>query len=73
MPKVALLFEVGNAYARGLLGGIGKFILSHGPWSGRTYGGSSFVADGRGQILLTLRDRDTDVRIIELALGAEPQ
>jgi len=33
VPKVALLFEVGNAYARGLLGGIGKFILSHGPWS----------------------------------------
>ena len=32
-PKVALLFEVTNAYARGLLGGIGKFILSHGPWS----------------------------------------
>ena len=31
--KVALLFEVTNAYARSLLGGIGKYILSHGPWS----------------------------------------
>jgi len=29
--------------------------------------------DGRGQILLTLRDRDTDVRVIELALGSTPQ
>jgi len=47
--------------------------MSHGPWTGRTYGGSSFVADGRGQILLTLRDRDTDVRVIELALGSTPQ
>jgi len=44
--------------------------MSHGPWKGRTYGGSSFVANGRGEILLTLRDRDTDVRVIELALGA---
>ena len=30
---MALLFEVTNSYARALLGGIGKFILSHGPWS----------------------------------------
>jgi predicted amidohydrolase len=44
--------------------------MSHGPWRGRTYGGSSFVADGRGEIVLTLRDRDTDLRVIELAVGA---
>lgn len=31
-PKVALLFETPNAYARGLLVGIGEYILSHGPW-----------------------------------------
>jgi LacI family transcriptional regulator len=31
--KVALLFEANNAYARGLLVGIGDYILSHGPWS----------------------------------------
>lgn len=33
LPKVALLFETTNAYARGLLIGIGEYILSHGPWS----------------------------------------
>ncbi len=32
LPKVALLFEASNAYARGLLVGIGEYILSHGPW-----------------------------------------
>lgn len=31
-PKVALLFETPNAYARGILLGIGEYILSHGPW-----------------------------------------
>lgn len=31
-PKVALLFETPNAYARGILLGIGDYILSHGPW-----------------------------------------
>jgi predicted amidohydrolase len=47
--------------------------MSHGSWRGRTYGGSSFVANGRGEILLTLRDRDTDLRVIELAVGAGSQ
>lgn len=32
IPQVALLFEATNAYARGLLVGIGEYILSHGPW-----------------------------------------
>ena len=31
-PKVALLFEATNSYARSLLIGIGEYILSHGPW-----------------------------------------
>lgn len=33
LPKVALLFETTNAYARELLIGVGDYILSHGPWS----------------------------------------
>ena len=37
--------------------------MTHGPWTGWTYGGSSFVADGAGRILLTARDRDTDRRL----------
>lgn len=32
-PKVALLVETSNAYARGLLNGIISFIRSHGPWN----------------------------------------
>jgi hypothetical protein len=44
--------------------------MTHGPWTGWTYGGSSFVADGAGKILLTGRDRDTDFQIIDLTLGA---
>lgn len=47
--------------------------MTHGPWSGRTYGGSSFVADGNGKILLRARDRDTDVRVIDVAVGSLAQ
>lgn len=32
-PKVALLVETSNAYARGLLAGIKDYILGQGPWS----------------------------------------
>ena len=32
-PKVALLIETSNAYARGLLHGIQAYIREHGPWS----------------------------------------
>jgi predicted amidohydrolase len=44
--------------------------MTHGPWTGWTYGGSSFVADGNGKILLTARDRDTDLRVIDLPIGS---
>jgi len=43
--------------------------MTHGPWTGWTYGGSSFVATGDGHILFTGRDRDTDVHVIELEIG----
>ncbi len=43
--------------------------MTHGPWKGRTYGGASFVADGTGKIVLSLRDRDTDLRVIDLKVG----
>ena len=43
--------------------------MTHGPWQGQTYGGSSFVADGEGRILLTARDRDTDLRVIDITVG----
>ncbi len=44
--------------------------MTHGPWAGQTYGGSSFVADGTGKILLTLKDRDTDFRVIDVQAGS---
>jgi len=44
--------------------------MTHGPWTGQTYGGSSFVADGTGKILLTLKDRDTDLRVIDVQAGS---
>jgi predicted amidohydrolase len=47
--------------------------MTHGPWAGWTYGGSSFVADRTGRILLTARDRDTDLRVIELPIGSLAQ
>ena len=44
--------------------------MTHGPWAGQTYGGSSFVADGTGKILLTGKDRDTDFRVIDVQSGS---
>lgn len=43
--------------------------MTHGPWTGWTYGGSSFVADATGRIILTARDRNTDLRVLELRVG----
>jgi predicted amidohydrolase len=44
--------------------------ITHGPWAGWTYGGSSFVADGNGHILVTARDRDTDIVVMNLPIGS---
>ena len=41
-------------------------IMTHGPWKGQTYGGSSLVANGAGKVLALLRDRDVDVRVVEV-------
>ena len=40
--------------------------MTRGPWKGRTYGGASVVADASGNVLEALRDRDTEVRVVEL-------
>ena len=42
--------------------------MTHGPWKGWTYGGGSVVADASGKVLEVLRDRDTDVRVVELVI-----
>ena len=43
--------------------------VSSGPWKGKTYGGQSPVADSRGHILATLRDRDPEVRLFDLTVN----
>jgi len=44
-------------------------VIMHGPWKGQTYGGASVVADGSGQVLGILRDRDVEVRVAELPIA----
>lgn len=41
-------------------------LITHGPWSGRTYGGRSVVCDATGALLATGLDRDVDVFVVEL-------
>jgi len=43
--------------------------ITSGPWTGKTYGGQSVVADREGKVLTILRDRDADVRVIDLKIG----
>ena len=40
--------------------------MTRGPWAGRTFGGASLVADGEGRVLARLRDRDVEVRIVDV-------
>lgn len=44
-------------------------VISHGPWARQTYGAASVVADADGHVLAVLRDRDVEVRTVELQLG----
>ena len=41
-------------------------MTTHGPRARRVYGGQSAVADGDGELVSVLRDRDTEVRVIDL-------
>ena len=44
--------------------------MTHGSWSGWTYGGSSIVVDGKGRLLFMARDRDTDLHVLDLPVGS---
>jgi N-carbamoylputrescine amidase len=48
-------------------------MMTHGPWKGQTFGGASVVADGTGKVLALLRDRDVEVRVIDLPLRRAPR
>ena len=45
---------------------IGK--ISHGPWKGLVYGGSSVASDKDGNILGIGKDRDRDVLLVKVEL-----
>ena len=41
-------------------------VIGHGPWQGKTYGGSSIAVDVEGQSVAILADRDVDLQIVTL-------
>jgi predicted amidohydrolase len=41
-------------------------VMAHGPWKGQTYGGASLIAGESGEVLALLRDRDVDVRVVDV-------
>jgi predicted amidohydrolase len=43
-------------------------MMTHGPWKGQTFGGASLVADATGKVLALLRDRDVEVRVVDVPL-----
>lgn len=45
--------------------------MTHGPWKGWIYGGASVAVDGSGKVLSLLRDRDTDLRLVEVPLPSQ--
>ena len=42
--------------------------ITHGPWTGMTYGGQSVTADSQGEILATAKDRDRAVMVVEILI-----
>ncbi len=45
--------------------------ISHGPWTGMTYGGQSVAADSRGNIIAVAKDRDREVLIVDIVLDGD--
>lgn len=43
--------------------------ITKGPWAGQVYGGQSVACDKGGAALLTLADRDRDIRSVRIALA----
>jgi len=44
--------------------------MTHGPWKGQTFDGASLEIDGSGEVFVRLRDRDVEVRVVDLPLGS---
>jgi predicted amidohydrolase len=43
--------------------------ITHGPWSGRIYGGQSVAVDGTGRVVTIAKDRDRDIIIVNINIG----
>ena len=41
-------------------------IMSAGPWKGYTYGGASVAISATGEVITKLRDRDIEVKVVEV-------
>lgn len=41
-------------------------VMSAGPWKGYTYGGASVAISSAGEVITKLRDRDTEVKLVEV-------
>ena len=44
--------------------------MTHGPWKGRIYGGGSVVTNASGKTLAILRDRDTEILVVDLPISS---
>jgi len=64
-----LVCKIAKAWSCPVVGTDLVGAISHGPWTGRTYGGASIVAGADGKTLEVLRDRDVDVKTLALTLG----
>jgi len=42
--------------------------ITHGPWKGYTYGGASVVSDADGKVVMLLRERNTDLGVVEIPI-----
>ncbi len=42
-------------------------IITHGPWTGRIYGGQSLACDEKANIITTLADRDSETKTITIS------
>jgi predicted amidohydrolase len=45
--------------------------ITHGPWTGMTFGGQSVAADANGEIIAFVKDRDREVKIVHISLNAD--
>jgi len=45
--------------------------ITHGPWTGMTYGGQSVAADAEGRIIAVAKDRDREVLVVQISIETD--